>query len=229
MPGWGCWAVEHRRKSVYKYILFDLDGTLTDPFEGITKSVQYALADFGIASEQKDLAKFIGPPLEDSFRDFYGFTREQCARAIAKYRERFSTRGLFENALYPGVPHMLAALQKAGKSLAVASSKPEVFVRRITDHFALTPYFDAIVGSELSGGRGTKALVVEEALARLCAVAENTLMVGDRRHDIEGAHAMGLAAAGVEFGYAEAGELAAAGAEYIAPTVEALEALLLSL
>lgn len=153
---------------MYSYILFDLDGTLTDPKPGITGCVQYALHKFGIEEPDPDkLEPFIGPPLLDSFQEFYGFDEEKGLQAIAYYRERFSTVGLFENEIYPGIAQMLARLQKAGSRLAVASSKPTVFVTRILEHFEILSYFDVIVGSELDGTRGRKEEVVEEALRQL--------------------------------------------------------------
>lgn len=224
---------------MYQYILFDLDGTLTDPKIGITTCVQYALHKLGI--EEPDLDKlepFIGPPLRDSFRDFYDMDEEKAGQAAAYYRERFSTVGLFENEVYPGIPQMLKELKKDGKKLAIASSKPTVFVKRILEHFEIFQYFDVIVGSELDGTRSRKEEVVEEALrqllpeneyAGLCkgtaALTESNhavVMVGDRRFDIEGAKEHGIASIGVEYGYAEAGELGQTGADIIVETVEEL-------
>lgn len=153
---------------MYRYILFDLDGTLTDPKLGITSCVQYALYKFGIEEPDPDkLEPFIGPPLLDSFQEFYGFDEEKGMQAIAYYRERFATVGILENEIYPGVSQMLARLQKAGARLAVASSKPTVFVTRILEHFGIISYFDVIVGSELDGTRARKEEVVEEALRQL--------------------------------------------------------------
>ncbi|MBD5450808.1 MAG: HAD family hydrolase [Lachnospiraceae bacterium] len=158
---------------MYNYILFDLDGTLTDPKLGITSCVQYALRKFGIEEPDRDkLAPFIGPPLLDSFREFYGFDEEKAQRAIAYYRERFSTIGLFENEVYPGIPQMLERLQKAGRHLAVASSKPTVFVTQILEHFGILSYFEVIVGSELDGTRTKKEEVVEEALRQLLSMTD---------------------------------------------------------
>lgn len=220
---------------MFDYCLFDLDGTLTDPREGITKSVQYALQAFGI--EEPDLKKlepFIGPPLKDSFIEFYGFTGEEAERAIAVYRERFAPVGIFENQVYPGIPQMLERLYRKGKRLAVASSKPIGFVKQILAHFGIEKYFDVVVGSELDGTRGTKEEVVEEALGRLgiltMPVTERHVrcaMIGDRKFDIQGAKAYGLTGVGVRFGFAEEGELEEAGAEYIAETVAGLEEFLL--
>lgn len=217
---------------MYHYILFDLDGTLTDPKQGITRCVQYALRRFGIEEQNLDkLEPFIGPPLLDSFREFYGFDEEKGRQAITYYRERFSTVGLFENKVYPGVARMLAGLQAAGCRLAVASSKPEVFVKRILEHFGLISYFEVIVGSELDGSRTKKEEVVEEALRQLLQGAgklEDTAMVGDRKFDIQGAKAHHIAAVGVAYGYAAEGELEEAGADRIAETVEELESILLA-
>ena len=216
---------------MYHYILFDLDGTLTDPKPGITGCVQYALRKFGIEEPDPDkLEPFIGPPLLDSFQEFYGFDEEKGQQAVVYYRERFSVIGLFENEVYPGIEQMLARLQAAGCHLAVASSKPEVFVRRILKHFGLLSYFEVIVGSELDGRRSLKEEVVAEALRQLlCGVesSEDTVMVGDRKYDIQGAKVHHIAAVGVAYGYAAEGELEAAGADRIADTVEDLESILL--
>ncbi|MDE7030323.1 MAG: HAD family hydrolase [Lachnospiraceae bacterium] len=219
---------------MFDYILFDLDGTLTDPKAGITRSVQYALRALGIEEPSLDkLEPFIGPPLSDSFREFYGLDEERIQTAIAKYRERFAVQGIYENAIYPGIAQMLAQLKTGGKRLSIASSKPTEFVERILDYFEIRAYFDHIVGSNMDGTRSRKEEVVEEALRRMvpsgmppsekkAAVA----MVGDRRFDIEGAKEHGITAVGVSFGYAPEGELAQAGADFIVNTVEELSALL---
>lgn len=215
---------------MFDYILFDLDGTLTDPKVGITSSVQYALRALGIEEPSLDaLEPFIGPPLADSFREFYGLDEEQIQTAIAKYRERFDSQGIYENEIYPGIAAMLARLKADGKKLAIASSKPTAFVERILDYFAIRAYFDVIIGSNMDGTRSKKEEVVAEALRQLvppgmtpagkkAAVA----MVGDRRFDIEGAKEHGITSVGVSFGYAPEGELAQAGADFIIDTVDAL-------
>ncbi len=325
---------QRAREMKYKYLLFDLDGTLTDPKEGITSSVQYALRSFGI--EEPDLNKltpFIGPPLKDSFREFYGFDEGQAEEAVAKYREWFAPKGIFQNEIYAGIPQMLLRLKEKGKVLAVASSKPQVFVEKILDYFGIHDCFTVVVGSELDGTRGSKEEVVEEALRQLRETAEgvsgrrqeeaegmrsrgqeeaegmrsrgqeeaegmrsrrqeaagemrewpqdapgeterrrqeepgemrngawkkqgempnrfreelkegvcrqktaegekkvtavrDTVMVGDRKFDIEGGRRHGLVTVGVAFGYAEEGELEAAGADFVAGTVEELGRLL---
>lgn len=220
---------------MFQYCLFDLDGTLTDPREGITKSVQYALKAYGI--EETDLTKlepFIGPPLVDSFMEFYGFTKEQATKAVEIYRERFAPIGVLENEIYPGISDMLDCLLKKGMKLAVASSKPECFVHQILEHFKIEKYFAVIVGSELDGRRTAKEEVVEEALRQLNMTDVSSeekkrkcAMVGDRRFDMEGATAHGLTGIGVRFGFAGKGELEEAGADFIVDMVEELKEILL--
>lgn len=215
-----------------KYLLFDLDGTLTDPKVGICTCVQYALSSFGI--EEPDLDKlepFIGPPLKESFMNFYGFDEEKAEAAIAKYRERFSTVGLFENEIYEGIPRMLKALSAQGMFLAVASSKPTVYVERILEHFKIRKYFKAVVGSELDGTRVNKDEVVEEALRRLFGDQPvnkaEVYMIGDRKFDVEGAKIQGVESVGVTYGYGGMEELREAKADYIVRSVEELQSFLL--
>lgn len=211
---------------IMRYILFDLDGTLTDPKEGITKCVQYALKKFGIDADCDDLVPFIGPPLITSFREFYGLDPKQCEQAVVYYRERFSTVGLFENVPYNGIDNMLEKLKQKGCILAIATSKPTVFTMRICDKFGLTEYFDLIKGSELDGTNAEKADVIRCVLEELGAAPEDTVMIGDRKFDILGAKEFGLKSVGVSYGYASEGELEAAGADYIVDTVEELAGLL---
>lgn len=209
---------------MYQYLLFDLDGTLTDPREGITRSVQYALESFGIY--EPDLTKlepFIGPPLLDSFMDFYGLTQQQAKRAVEKYRERFRDIGIFENKLFPGIPQMLESLQRQGKKLVIASSKPEEFVLRILEHFQVRSYFYQVTGATMDGRLSAKADVIREALRRLEIgedQKEQVLMIGDRKHDVEGAAECGIACLGLYAGFAVPGELEEAKATYIVNTVE---------
>ncbi len=211
-----------------EYMLFDLDGTLTDPKLGITSCVQYALSSFGI--EEPDLDKlepFIGPPLKDSFMEFYGFDEEKAQKAVEKYRERFQDIGLYENEIYAGIPRMLRTLWKRGIHLAVASSKPTVYVERILEHFHIKKYFEVIVGSELDGTRVKKEEVVQEALRQLFqnkqVETEKIYMIGDRRFDVEGAHAQGIESVGVCYGYGGAEELKEAQSDYIVRSVAELE------
>lgn len=205
-----------------KYILMDLDGTITDPKLGITKSVQYALKSFGIEVTDLDtLCKFIGPPLRNSFKEYYGFDDAKAEAAVAKYREYFSETGLYENEVFEGMEKLLAGLKAAGKILIIATSKPEVFAKIILEHFGLEKYFTDICGAELDGRRSRKEEVIRYALERndITDYAE-AVMVGDRMHDIEGAKAVGLVSIGVLFGYGSREELEEAGADRIAETVE---------
>lgn len=220
-----------RKQEGQTHILFDLDGTLTDPKEGITKSVQYALADFGIVEPDLEaLVCFIGPPLKESLQEYYGMDDREAEHAVERYRERFSEVGLYENRAFEGVKELLAALRAAGKTLAVATSKPTVFARKILKRYELASYFEEIVGSELDGRRSRKAEVIEEALHRLDMQDRRgqVTMVGDRRQDIEGAKACGVKSIGVRFGYAEPGELENAGADAIAENISELRHLLLT-
>ncbi len=217
---------------MYQYILFDLDGTLTDPKIGITTCVQYALHKMGIEEPDPDrLEPFIGPPLTDSFREFYGMNEEEAVRAVEYYRERFSTVGLFENEVYSGIPELLARLKKDGRKLAIASSKPTVYVKKILEYFSIYEYFDIIVGSELDGTRCRKEEVVEEALEQLSADDKfrkrDAVMIGDRKFDIEGAKAHQIPSIGVNYGYAADNELVEAGADCVVGNVKELSEVLL--
>lgn len=211
-----------------KYILFDLDGTLTDPKDGITRSVAYALESFGIHVENTDdLCCFIGPPLLDSFMEYYGLTEAQSQEAIAKYRERFGPIGLFENQVYPGIIQMLEHLKSLGKRLIVATSKPTVYSVEILKHFGLYDYFEFVSGSELDGTRTDKAEVIAYALEHTgITELSEAVMVGDRRHDIIGAKKNGLKSIGVLYGYGSREEFQAAGSDHMAETVAELELLL---
>lgn len=220
-----------------KYILFDLDGTLTNPKTGITKCVQYALAAAGI--DEPDLDKlecYIGPPLDVSFKRFHGMNEEDSWKAVEKYRERFRDIGIFENEIIDGIVPCLETLKTAGKTLVLATCKPEVFAFRIMKHFELEKYFTVMVGSGLDGTRKYKNEVIEEVFARLSEITNediiemkaDAIMVGDREQDINGAHEAGIEAVGVRFGYAAENELEEAGADYIAETVPELTKLLLS-
>ena len=209
----------------YRYALFDLDGTLTDPGEGITKSVQYALAKFGITVEdRKQLFCFIGPPLHESFEVYYGFSRPDAMRAVDCYREYYAVKGIFENLVYDGIENMLQQLQAAGVRICLATSKPEVYAKQILEHFGLDGYFTAVAGSEMDGTRTKKAEVVERALMLLGNPdVSDCIMIGDREHDVLGGQAHGLDTVGVLFGYGSREELERAGATYIAATPADIE------
>jgi HAD superfamily hydrolase (TIGR01549 family) len=207
-----------------QYLLFDLDGTLTDPMVGITSSVQYALEKFGIHVRYlKELIPFIGPPLAESFRKFYGFSKEDAERAIQYYREYYAPKGIFENEVYEGIPEMLAHLTEAGFTLLVATSKPTVFARKVLKYFGMEDYFSFVGGSELDGSRTKKAEVISYILKTCGIEAKEAIMIGDRRHDIEGGKACGLESVGVLYGYGTEQELTEAGADHIIRTVAELE------
>lgn len=194
----------------YKSILFDLDGTLTDPFEGITRCVQHALICQDIhISDRRELAGFIGPPLAQAFVEFHGMTWDQAQKAVADYRERFARLGMYENRLYADIDELLSALKTDGRQLFVATSKPWSFARPIVEHFGLARYFGKVYGSELDGQRTEKLALIAYIMREQKLVAEQTLMIGDRRFDIEGGRHNGLVAAAVSYGYGRAGELKA--------------------
>ena len=202
---------------MYEVVLFDLDGTLTDPGVGITGSVAYALEKYGIRiKDRTELYKFIGPPLHESFEKFCGFSPEQAKEAVAYYREYYSDRGIFENAVYNGMEELLAGLKDAGRTLLVATSKPELFARMILEHFGLTRYFNYIAGANMDGSRTRKDEVILYALmAGNVTDMSKAVMVGDREHDILGAKKVGIDSAGVLYGYGSRKELMEAGADYI--------------
>lgn len=198
---------------MYKAILFDLDGTLTESGEGITKSVQYALEKIGKPEENLDALKvFVGPPLLEQFMKYADLEEETARKAVEFYRERYATIGIFENRPYPGIPRMLEELKNKGYLLAVASSKPERFVIQVLEHFDLAKYFDETVGSEMNGSRTNKTEVIEETLRRLHLEnhREQVLMVGDKEHDVFGARKAGLDCLAVSYGYGTMEELEAA-------------------
>jgi len=206
---------------MYKYVLFDLDGTLTNPEIGITSSVIYALEKFGIKVEdRKELLPFIGPPLTYSFETFYGLSKEDSELAVKYYRERFSVKGLYENEVYDGVEKMLQTLKDRGKILVIATSKPEEFTLKILEHFDLLKYFDYVAGATMDGSRGEKGDVIRYAI-EISGIEDKSqaIMIGDRHYDICGAKENGLDSMGVLFGFGDYEELTKAGADYIAESV----------
>lgn len=207
---------------MYKYLLFDLDGTLTDPAEGITNSVAYALNKFGINVEDKrTLYKFIGPPLVDAFSEYYGFSKEDSEKATAFYRETFRVTGLYQNMVYDGVVEMLEALKSKGKKLVVATSKPEEFTMKILKHFDLLKYFDFVAAATFDATRNSKDKVIAYALESLDIKDKSeVVMIGDRHHDIDGAKDNGIDSVGVLWGFGSREELEIAGATYIAESVQ---------
>ena len=204
---------------MYRYILFDLDGTITDPFEGISKCVAYALESFGIKVEDTgELRSFIGPPLFDQFRVFCGFDDRQAEMAVKKYRERYSRVGWKECTLVPGTEELLRELKAEGKVLAVATSKPECFAVPILEYFGIDGYFDFIGGAELEhDGRNSKDAVIEYVLEKLeVEDRSRAVIVGDRFHDIDGAKKTGIGSVGVLSGYGSREELQEHNADHIA-------------
>ncbi|MGN0506246.1 MAG: HAD family hydrolase [Lachnospiraceae bacterium] len=214
-----------------EYILLDLDGTITNPKEGITKSFQYALHHFGIDIDDLDsLCKHIGPPLIDSFMECYGFDEEKAKLAAAKYRERFTVEGWLENEVYPGMEEALQRLKEAGKVLIVATSKPEHLAVKILEHFGLDGYFDDICGASDDKNRSKKDEVIRYVLEKHeLRDLSDVIMVGDRKYDIIGAKKCGLASMGVLYGFGNRREFEEAGADYVAETVEEMAQLLVSL
>ena len=206
---------------MYKYLLFDLDGTLTESGPGIMNAAAYSLEYYGITRESADrLKRFIGPPLKDSFMRFYGFGEEKALEAIVKFREYYNTKGWCENSPYPGVPEMLKDLKECGYTLIVATSKIEKQAVRICGHFGLDIYLDDIVGSA-DGARSKKDEVIRYVLEknRISDLTE-AIMIGDRKHDILGAKEAGIRSMGVLYGYGDSEELEKAGADVIVERVE---------
>ncbi len=208
--------------SKYDVILFDLDGTLTDPGLGITNSVMHALKKYGIEVEDRaSLYKFIGPPLIDSFEKYFGFSHEEAVKSVDYYREYYKDKGIYENTVYDGIESLLASLCEKGKKIILATSKPEPFAKEILRYFGLEKYFLFAAGSTMSETRTNKAEVIEYALSE-CGITDKptVVMVGDREHDIIGANKNGIDSIGVLFGYGSREELESAGATYISETVE---------
>ncbi len=213
----------------YETIVFDLDGTLTDPAVGITGGVRYALGKFGIAEEDwEKLCAFIGPPLKESFQKFYGFTPKEIEEATGFYREYYGRQGKFENRVYDGIPQMLSRLHSAGKRLCLATYKGEGTAREILDYFGLTSCFCKIAGQRMGSEELQKSQMIEGILEELeTSHKERAVMVGDRRHDADAARESGIHSIGVLYGYGSKEELSGAGAEILAANVKELERLLL--
>ena len=207
-----------REALLTRTLFFDLDGTLTDPREGIVGSLRYALDRLKrpVAADE-DLTWCIGPPLIESLETLLG-DRASAELALAHYRERFSETGLYENQVYPGVPELLADLTSAGHKLFIATSKPQIYAERIVDHFGLSGFFERTFGPELDGTRGKKSELLAYALDETAAPAAASLMIGDRHHDIDAAMCHGLISIAVLYGYGSQTELSAAGADHLVRT-----------
>ncbi|HEL1811895.1 HAD family hydrolase [Streptococcus suis] len=214
---------------MYQTILFDLDGTLTDSGQGILNSVAYALEKMGIEEpDTANLNRFIGPPLYESFSRFYQLSPEDTQSAVDAFRVYFKEKGMFENQLYPGIIPLLEELRTAGKTLVIATSKPEIFAKQILEHFGIAHYFDVIAGASLDSSRISKADVIGYAINQLEAFPKHAVMIGDREHDIEGARMHQLPAIGVLYGYGSNQEFEKAGATMIVETVQDLKKVLLT-
>ncbi|WP_019771163.1 HAD family hydrolase [Streptococcus sobrinus] len=214
----------------YQTIIFDLDGTLTDSQTGIINSLTYAFKQMGLPlPAQSQLKKFIGPPLSQSFQDFCGLNDIETQKTISYYRQYFADKGWKENQLLPGARELLAKLKQAGKILLVASSKPEVFVKQILDHFEIDSYFTVIAGASLDDSRSQKSAVIAHAL-KTAKIEElkGCVMVGDRKHDVEGAKVQGLPTIGLLLGFGSRQELEESGAIAIAENFQDLEKILLN-
>jgi phosphoglycolate phosphatase len=207
-----------------KTLLFDLDGTLTDPREGITRCIAHAMQKMGIAPlPLADLTFAIGPPLRPSLAKLIGTDERDAVEAtLSAYRERFATIGLFENAVYDGIPETLSALQARGHTLYLATSKPRAYAERIVAHFGLAHYFSGIYGCELDGRLEHKDEIIGHIIERHKLEAARTIMIGDRSHDIAGARANGVKALGVTWGYGSREELEQAGAHALCATPQEL-------
>ena len=211
----------------FRTVLFDLDGTLTDPGEGITNSVRYALGKFGIDEpDRKKLEKFIGPPLIQSFSEHYGFDEERARLALKYYREYFTAKGIFENEIYPGIPELLRSLKDKNLLVALATSKPEPFAEKILEHFGIRACFDVVAGNTLDEARPLKDDVISY-LVNCCGIPadRSTAMVGDRKFDVRGGAKFGMFTVAVAYGYGSDEELK--GADATALTVGRLGEILL--
>lgn len=214
----------------YKTVAFDLDGTLTDPAQGLTSGFAYALGkmnvDFG---EKSNLLRFIGPPLFDEFRKVYGMSPEEADETIRLFREYFSVYGWWDNKLYEGIPELLSNLKSAGLKLVLATSKPEIFAKKILRLFDIEKYFDFVGGASLDKTRVEKSQVLEYALKAVGAEKpEDCVLVGDRKYDAEGAHLCGIDSIGVLYGHGSREEIEDSNFTFIAETVEKIEKLLLN-
>ncbi|KKI91001.1 5'-nucleotidase [Bacillus sp. SA1-12] len=212
----------------YKVILFDLDGTLSDPKAGITKSVQYALQKMNIYEPDIDkLECFIGPPLQISFAEYYGFNEEETQKAIGFYRERFEEKGMYENQLYSKIPILLKSLKELHFTLVIGTSKPTVFSEKIVNFFNIDHYFELIVGSNLDGTRSSKTEIIQYILDKYNEhKLDEFIMIGDRKHDIIGANNSGIDSIGVTYGYGSYEELRNANPTYIIKSVDQIREIL---
>ena len=213
----------------YKYVLFDLDGTITDPFEGITASIIYALDKFGISvPDRNELAAFIGPPLVDSFSKYYGFSHGCSLAAVGYYREYYGKKGIFECTLYDGIADLFHRLKDSGTKVIIATSKPEHFAVKLMKHFGLDSCFESICGATMDEKRSNKDEVIRYALDRNGITdTDECIMVGDRKYDVLGAKAAGIKSVGVLYGYGSREEMNVSAPDFIAESIAELGKILL--
>ncbi|MBQ5885483.1 MAG: HAD-IA family hydrolase [Clostridia bacterium] len=213
----------------YKYVLFDLDGTITDPFDGITASIIYALDKFGISvPDRKELAAFIGPPLVDSFSKYYGFSHGCSLAAVGYYREYYGKKGIFECTLYDGIADLFHKLKDSGVKVIIATSEPEHFAIKLMEHFGIDGCFASICGATMDEKRTNKDEVIRYALDRNgIKNTDECIMVGDRKYDVLGAKSAGIKSVGVLYGYGSRDEMDAAAPDFIAESVAELEKILM--
>ncbi len=190
---------------MYTHVFFDLDGTITDPYIGITTCVKFSLEHFGIKSQNEELKKFIGPPLKDSYMEYYGMSEEQALEAVVWYRKRYSDVGIFECELYRGVREFLEKLSKKF-TLVLATSKPEIYAEQILEHFDIKKYFTHVVGATFDEKISNKTDVIRAALKKSGASPQTSVMVGDRAFDTDGAVENSMGAVGVLYGYGDRSE-----------------------
>lgn len=212
----------------YTHLFFDLDGTLTDSRPGIVGAIHYALKQMGRNDDIGDEYRFLGPPLIDSMQEYFGMDFTTATTAVKEFRDYYGRRGLYENRLFDGVRDLLRDCVAAGKQCVLATSKGEPFARTILEHFGILPYFSFVAGAVIGGGRDDKADVLRHALENVDPIpAGRGIMVGDKRHDVAGAHEVGLPCIGVLYGYGGPEELRKAGADFTVETVDALRDFLL--
>lgn len=207
---------------MYRYILFDFDGTVYDTVEGIAKSVRYAINQYGIDEPEMALRRFAGPPLRDKFMEEYGFSEKQAMEAIGIFRERYLPVGLYESRAFEGIAETLQKLRSSGCATAVATSKPQSLAEKLLRDAGIFGLFNAVCGSSIDGGDDAKWQVTKRAMTSIGADAAETVLVGDTKYDVEGAHICGVPCIGVRWGYAAEGELENAGADYIAENMDEL-------
>ena len=206
------------KRHKYEAILFDLDGTLTEPKEGIVNGVHYSLSKMGIDEKDKEkLVAFIGPSLYESFSKFYGFSTDDAKKCVDYYRDYYSTKGINENLLMPGMDTLLDSLKKEGRKLYVATGKPTVYAEIVLKNFDLHKYFEIVIGSNLDGSRIEKGEIIAEVLKN--TNCKNPVMIGDREHDIIGANENNIDSIAVTFGYGTRDVLERYNPTYIVDTV----------